>query len=110
MGEPTPKMGFTSSLDTVANCGVKMAKLILMFGLLGLQIGVSMESPPRVSSCRIVYKAKPQSADWSEVYNFTEGRKYLPKYSYSIHPPSDKNNIISQNTREANVKHLFMKI
>ena len=109
MGEPPPKMGFTSSLDTVANCGVKMAKLILMFGLLGLQIGVSMESPPRVSSCRIVYKAKPQSADWSEVYNFTEGRKYLSTVTVS-NPPSDKNNIISQNTPEANIKHLFMKI
>ena len=108
MGEPPPKMGFTSSLDTVANCGVKMAKLILMFGLLGLQIGVSMESPPRVSSCRIVYKAKPQSADWSEVYNFTEGRKYLCTVTVST-PPSDKN-IISQNTPEANVKHLLMKI
>lgn len=48
-----------------------------MMALLGLQIGVSMESPPRISACRLVFKAKPNDSGsaWTETYTFSQGGK-----------------------------------
>ena len=66
-----------------------MARMFCVVMLLGLQIGVSMESPPRIAACRLKFKAKPMdtaSSSQTEIFTFGEGGKsiHLDIYPFGI--------------------------